>query len=252
MNIIKKSSSFLLLALLFISLSMTSFADNATVRLWLDGKFLDTDTAPVIENGVTLVPIRVISESLNIKTEWLPESKQIVLKKEPYDVVFAINKDYYSNGVEQVKLAVAPKIIHSRTMVPIRPIAEVFGKRVDWDGINKVVVIGEGYVAAPPSNTGENSSVLNNTDHSSVQDESITHETEITPSYSTGGIEPTGWTNGSDPAYLYANGMIIGNIKSKIYHLPTGRYYDKTHVKNAVFFQTEEDAINAGYRRAKR
>lgn len=252
MNSTKKTFSFMLIVFLFLSLSISSYANNDNVKLWLDGIFLKTDTAPIIEKGVTLVPIRVISESLGIETEWLKDSKQIVLKKEPYDVVFAINKNYYSTGDERVNLPIAPKIINSRTMVPIRPIAEIFGKKVDWDATNKVVVIGEGYVPAVPGNTNANISVFNNIDNGTVKDEPISYETENTSSINSGGIQPTGWTNGSDPAYWYSNGLIIGNLNSYIYHLPSGRYYEKTLVKNAVFFETEQEAINAGFRRAKR
>lgn len=44
---------------------------------------------------------------------------------------------------------------------------------------------------------------------------------------------------------------IKGNKKSKIYHIPTGRDYDKVSPQNIVWFQTEADAQAAGYRRAK-
>lgn len=47
-------------------------------------------------------------------------------------------------------------------------------------------------------------------------------------------------------------GVIKGNRKSKIYHMPGQQDYNNISVKNVVFFQTEEDAINAGYRKALR
>lgn len=46
-------------------------------------------------------------------------------------------------------------------------------------------------------------------------------------------------------------GKIKGNANSKIYHVPGGAYYDRT-VDNIVWFDTEQDAINAGYRKSKR
>lgn len=44
---------------------------------------------------------------------------------------------------------------------------------------------------------------------------------------------------------------IKGNANSKIYHVPGGAYYDKT-VDNIVWFCTEQDAQNQGYRRSQR
>lgn len=45
-------------------------------------------------------------------------------------------------------------------------------------------------------------------------------------------------------------GQIVGNRNSHIYHVPGQRGYNMNS-SNAVYFQTEQDAINAGYRKAK-
>ena len=47
-------------------------------------------------------------------------------------------------------------------------------------------------------------------------------------------------------------GKIVGSKKSKIYHLPGQAYYDKVKEENRVYFDSEEEAIRAGYRKAKR
>lgn len=57
--------------------------------------------------------------------------------------------------------------------------------------------------------------------------------------------------NLKDKAYKYANGMIIANKNSGIYHVPSGRDYKKVSVKNAILFNTEQEAQSAGFRIAK-
>jgi micrococcal nuclease len=47
-------------------------------------------------------------------------------------------------------------------------------------------------------------------------------------------------------------GKIIGNLKSKIYHLPGQVNYENIKEENRVPFDSEEEAIRAGYRKAKR
>ena len=47
-------------------------------------------------------------------------------------------------------------------------------------------------------------------------------------------------------------GKIIGNLKSKIYHLPGQANYEKGKEENRVYFDSEEEAIRAGYRKSKR
>jgi len=50
---------------------------------------------------------------------------------------------------------------------------------------------------------------------------------------------------------LQAQGKIVGNKNSKIYHLPGGTFYDKISLANRVYFDSEADAQKAGYRKAK-
>lgn len=45
-------------------------------------------------------------------------------------------------------------------------------------------------------------------------------------------------------------GLIKGNKNSKIYHMPGSSHYDSVSDKNAVYFESEKDAIEAGYRKA--
>lgn len=57
--------------------------------------------------------------------------------------------------------------------------------------------------------------------------------------------------NTSDLGNVSTAGKIIGNSDSKIYHMP----YQKTYsikIKHAVYFNTEQEAINAGYRKSLR
>lgn len=48
-----------------------------------------------------------------------------------------------------------------------------------------------------------------------------------------------------------ADGVIRGNKNTMVYHLPGGRYYDKISPQNIVNFDSEEDAIKAGYTRSQ-
>lgn len=54
----------------------------------------------------------------------------------------------------------------------------------------------------------------------------------------------TGIVHGGSSQY------IIGNVNSHVYHMPGQRGYTMKS-KNAVYFQSEQEAINAGYRKAK-
>jgi micrococcal nuclease len=52
----------------------------------------------------------------------------------------------------------------------------------------------------------------------------------------------------SDPGQ---RGTIIGNTRSRIYHLPGQEGYDRVREKNRIYFPTEEEAQKAGFRKAR-
>jgi len=52
----------------------------------------------------------------------------------------------------------------------------------------------------------------------------------------------------SDPA---RRGKVIGNIRTNIYHVPGQQYYDSIREKNRIYFQSEEEAQKAGFRKAR-
>lgn len=47
-------------------------------------------------------------------------------------------------------------------------------------------------------------------------------------------------------------GKIIGNRRSRIFHVPGQLNYGRVSEENRVYFEAEEEALKAGYRRAKR
>ncbi|MFB3072450.1 MAG: thermonuclease family protein, partial [bacterium] len=47
-------------------------------------------------------------------------------------------------------------------------------------------------------------------------------------------------------------GPVVGNLSSKVYHLPGGRFYYRVGSANRVLFTDEAEARGAGYRRSAR
>jgi len=54
------------------------------------------------------------------------------------------------------------------------------------------------------------------------------------------------------PAPAPTGAKIVGNRDSKRYHLPGMRYYDKVEAYRRVEFNSEQEAIAAGYQKAPR
>jgi hypothetical protein len=101
--------------------------------LLVDGKEQVLDQAPVVLNGTTLIPIRFIVDALQGQVAWEGTEQKVTLMKNEHLIEMWIgDKDLLING-NRVTSRVAPMLINSRTMVPLRLIADAFGWEVGWD-----------------------------------------------------------------------------------------------------------------------
>ncbi len=87
----------------------------------------------VVGDGVTLVPLRVITEAFGADVEWIGENQQIKLTYPDVNITLQIgNKIADVNGIAETLLS-APELKNDTTMVPLRFISETFGADVSYD-----------------------------------------------------------------------------------------------------------------------
>lgn len=100
-----------------------------------------TDVAPIIRNDRTMVPVRVISETLGAKVDWNDDTRTVTIVKDGTTITLTIDSaTAYINSVEKT-LYSAAIIENGRTYVPVRFISEAFGAKVNWDGATQTVTI---------------------------------------------------------------------------------------------------------------
>jgi len=89
-----------------------------------------------IEDGVTLVPLRFVSEQLYADVKWNGEKQEVTITSDGGDRVIVLtigSGTAYVDG-KPMKLLTAPALSPSgKTYVPIRFIAESLGAEVTWD-----------------------------------------------------------------------------------------------------------------------
>lgn len=137
-------TTILAVALLIAIVPLDVRADD-DVRMWVDGKYIESDADPYIEVDRTLVPIRFIAESLGYDVDWENATRTVIIDDGKNEITMQIgNKISKLNG-KTIELDTEPTIKNDRTYVPVRYVAESLGKYVDWDNDNYTVVIGKGY-----------------------------------------------------------------------------------------------------------
>lgn len=126
---------------------------NSAPRLWVKGNYVHSDVAPEIKNERMLVPVRVIAENLGYKVDWNQVDKKATVTKDNTKLELQLGKNTMDKTLEgnaQVIHLDAPlSTTKDRAMLPLRAVAESFGEKVDWDKVNRVAIIGDGYKPEP-------------------------------------------------------------------------------------------------------
>lgn len=107
-------------------------ADEGEITVWLDGEMFDFDVPPVIEEGRTLVPMRVIFEALGAKVDWQQDTYTAVAVKGDTKIEITVDNTVMYKNESEIVLDVPARLIDDRTLVPVRAVSESFNAKVDW------------------------------------------------------------------------------------------------------------------------
>lgn len=135
---------FLVVMLAMVSLNGMTPATSAqqqAIRVMFDGKYLNLDVPPIIQNGRTLIPFRALFEALGATVSWTEATQTVTGVKGSTNISLVIGKDTATVGGRAVKLDVAPIVRNGRTLVPLRFVSENLGASVSWVGSQNIVVV---------------------------------------------------------------------------------------------------------------
>ena len=112
------------------------------IVVYLDNEMVIFDQKPIIENGRTLVPMRAIFEALGMEVEWNNAKRRITATDaEGTLIIMTIGDKVMTADGKIIEMDVPPKIVSSRTLVPLRAISEAYNCKVEWDGVNRIINI---------------------------------------------------------------------------------------------------------------
>ena len=105
------------------------------------GREIKNDVAPKIVNDRTMLPIRIVAESLGGTVTWNGELQRVTIQKGADVILITIGADTaYVNGTA-VKLDAAAFVENGRTYLPLRFVSETLGAPVAWNEAEKTVTI---------------------------------------------------------------------------------------------------------------
>ena len=131
-----KKKIFALALAVFMGIALLPAAPSLAandVALVIDGVKQNPDVAPLVVNGRTLVPLRLVSETLGADVSWSAPNQQATIQTAAYNVVFTIGaKTYTVNGANK-SLDEPPQLVNGSTLIPLRAFAESINAVVDYD-----------------------------------------------------------------------------------------------------------------------
>lgn len=156
----KKLFAIMLTLVLLVSLSISTYAFSDTVKEKLKGtivlylnnskafvngteKMVDSSNSkvfPVLIQNNTLIPLRFVSESLNAQVKWDAKTNTATIILNGSTVKIKTGSTTMLVNGKEAKLSVPAKDIEDRLFIPLRAVAEAFGKKVFWDDRGLIII----------------------------------------------------------------------------------------------------------------
>jgi hypothetical protein len=111
------------------------------ISVQMNAKSVPFDQPPIMENNRVLVPFRAIFEAFGAEVEWDSNTKTVTAQKDGLEMSMQIDNNTITINGKTIALDVPPRLINSRTLVPVRAVSEGLGATVDWDSANNQVKI---------------------------------------------------------------------------------------------------------------
>lgn len=147
----KKIMSTILIVSIAAALGGGCNAATNDIKVTYDGKEIEFDVQPIIENDRVMVPMRQIFEEFGAKVKWDSETQTITSKKKSKTITMTIGSTDMTKNEETYTFDTAPEIKEGRTLVPIRAVSDLLGLNVEWDSDSQSVII-----TTPPDDASEN------------------------------------------------------------------------------------------------
>ncbi|OMF32615.1 hypothetical protein BK133_13990 [Paenibacillus sp. FSL H8-0548] len=109
------------------------------LSLKINSAYVASNPGPIQMNGVTLVPLRVLFESIGAKVNYVNDKITISYGKQVLEIKVYDTKAVM-NG-KNLKMNAAPTSYQGKTYVPVRFISEALGAAVEWDPADSCVVL---------------------------------------------------------------------------------------------------------------
>ena len=108
--------------------------ETPQVSVWLNGKQMEFNIKPLLQNGVTFVSLYDFCTMLGCEVLW-HDGYATVTRGDELSAVCTPGQIYMTANERALYMPTPAKIVNDRIMIPIRILATLFDMGVEWDGV---------------------------------------------------------------------------------------------------------------------
>lgn len=142
-----KSLTAILLNVSLLLFSPVCYAGSDDIKVYINNNRINYDTMPININNRILVPVRATFDALGADIEWFGEIQTVIATSGSTLIALKIDNpllivsDVQTQGIKTIELDSPPVLLNSKTMIPLRAVAEIFDYQVNWSEENKSIFI---------------------------------------------------------------------------------------------------------------
>lgn len=118
---------------------------DKSVLIFVEDRRVVGKINPIIKNGSTMVPLRVISEGLKAEVKWDGENNTVIINKGEKTILVPIGSKTIKIGEKEIEVREPAVEIKGTTLVPIRAISEILNAAVGWYGDEQIVTVNDNF-----------------------------------------------------------------------------------------------------------
>ena len=137
----------ILLNVSLLLFSSVCYAGSDDIKVYINNNRINYDTMPVNINNRVLVPVRATFDAVGADIEWFGEIQTVIATSGSTLIALKIDNpllivsDVQTQGIKTIELDSPPVLLNSKTMIPLRAVAEIFDYQVIWSEENKSIFI---------------------------------------------------------------------------------------------------------------
>lgn len=108
-------------------------AAGSPVTVYWNDQEVSFETAPVVENGLCLAPLRPVMEAMGAELRWDQQAGTATAYLAGVTLVVTPGSPIASVNGRGIPLPAAPALRSGEVVVPLRAVADIFNVSVDWD-----------------------------------------------------------------------------------------------------------------------